>query len=648
MKSNRNKHRAIGSSQYQPYRSRPARYPEISKYRAFRRLLGMKNKTSINPRPVSESRFSRISSRLVKIVSAGVTALVTIIVLIVLGSDFFIKETIIIEPFATSSEFGAKVEDGSMLGRTLGQKINVLMLEAKSIRTGQKVDVPTSDKVPDIEMPKGGLSAKGFMRYLQEFRPFQKLRGRFGYNPMRVNGEASLLGNRIKIDVRLTKTVEDESPGIPPRTFEGDIEDADAIYTEIGEFVLANSEPYLSASYLYQTKRKDEAVAQIRICIAQGSSENANLARVLWGLILADQKDYDGAIVKFREVIENKESTGTSALVTAYNNWALVLLNKNDGSEAEAIDKALTAIKLNPQYAQAYNTYGLALLGQKDYPGAEEKFNRALSLDPKLAVVYYNLAMVAIKIKGVREAIPAFRAAIALDPNYVDAYSELGLQLAVGLKPAHVDEAIAVLNKAVELDPENANAYRYRADARTEKENLSPQDRQLAINDYQQAIALFQSQIQKGDHDPRIKRNLAMTYNNLGWLCEDEGKTVIASINYENAVAADPGYDNARVNLGNVYKKLRLYEKASKAYKMVLRGADSQNWEEAIVGEAEIIYEQSLSRPTSERLKSIKEAISVVQEALEISRTSKVLNDALQKYEAILIKLSRPNIPTKR
>ncbi|MHC5719937.1 MAG: tetratricopeptide repeat protein, partial [Nostoc sp.] len=49
------------------------------------------------------------------------------------------------------------------------------------------------------------------------------------------------------------------------------------------------------------------------------------------------------------------------------------------------------AIKLNPNYAEAYHHRGIILSGQlKDYPSAIANFNRAIEINPNFATAYYH------------------------------------------------------------------------------------------------------------------------------------------------------------------------------------------------------------------------------------------------------------------
>ena len=62
------------------------------------------------------------------------------------------------------------------------------------------------------------------------------------------------------------------------------------------------------------------------------------------------------------------------------------------------------AIKLDPNYANAYNNRGLAYYHEKDYKKAMADFNKAIELNPDFARAYNNRAYVYYQLKDVNKA----------------------------------------------------------------------------------------------------------------------------------------------------------------------------------------------------------------------------------------------------
>jgi type IV pilus assembly protein PilF len=106
---------------------------------------------------------------------------------------------------------------------------------------------------------------------------------------------------------------------------------------------------------------------------------------------------------------------GGPELAKAYRDRAEPLLAK--GRTADAIADLDTAVKLDPNYAPAYNIYGLiyAVLGEDRK--AEQNFERALQLAPGNPDIRHNWGWYLCQHKREREALAQFETAVS-DPLY--------------------------------------------------------------------------------------------------------------------------------------------------------------------------------------------------------------------------------------
>ena len=125
----------------------------------------------------------------------------------------------------------------------------------------------------------------------------------------------------------------------------------------------------------------------------------------------------------------------------------------------KSIEQLERAVELDPDFARAWSTLGLAYVTIIGYteetkdtmgPPAEAAAKRALSLDPTLAEPRAVLANISHDRFDWADAEAQYHEAIKADPNNSTAY----LWMAVGLVEAgRMNDALAYLDKAVQLDP---------------------------------------------------------------------------------------------------------------------------------------------------------------------------------------------------
>ena len=194
----------------------------------------------------------------------------------------------------------------------------------------------------------------------------------------------------------------------------------------------------------------------------------------------------------------------------------------------EAISDYDKAIRLKPDYADAYSNRGAAKANLKHYAAAIVDYTQVIRLKPDNAHAYCYRGLAKANLKQYFAAIADYDMAIRYKPDDADAYNNRGNAKA-DLKEYFA--AISDYDTAIRLKPNYAEAYYNRGNA---KDNLK--EYFAAISDYDTAI--------------RLKPDDAAAYNNRG-LAKMHLKEYFAAISdYDTAIRLKPDYALAYHNRG--------------------------------------------------------------------------------------------------
>jgi len=232
---------------------------------------------------------------------------------------------------------------------------------------------------------------------------------------------------------------------------------------------------------------------------------------------------------------------------------------------ADAVALYDEIIRLDPDYAEAYNNRGIAYRNKGEHDRAIADYDRAIALKPDCAEAYVNRG-VAYDVKGEHDrAIADYDRAIALKPDYALAYFNRGNAYDDKGDP---DRAIADHTKAIALKPDLAEAYYNRGNAYYDKGEhdraIADCDRAIALKpDYAEAyVNRGAAYLMKGEYDRAIadcdraialKPDLAEAYFNRGNAYDDKGEYDRAIADFDRAIALKPDYAEAYYNRGNAY-----------------------------------------------------------------------------------------------
>ena len=178
------------------------------------------------------------------------------------------------------------------------------------------------------------------------------------------------------------------------------------------------------------------------------------------------------------------------------------------GKPAEAEPYYRRALRLEPEFKEAWINLGLVALTQRDFDTAEACQREALRLDPYAADAHNNLGMLHYTQGRLAEAENCFRAAIRLQPAHPHATLNLG---SVRQLCDHVNEAEGLFRRALAL---GADPARVKSNlALSLMEQGRPEDAERSCRE---ALAL-------NPNYPEARANLALALLMMGRL--EEGWT---------------------------------------------------------------------------------------------------------------------------
>lgn len=199
------------------------------------------------------------------------------------------------------------------------------------------------------------------------------------------------------------------------------------------------------------------------------------------------------------------------------------------------------AVALKPDYADAWNNYGILCQRANRLDDAERYYRKALSIHPT-AQVYSNLGHTLTQLGQLDEAANCYREVIARRANHAEGYSWLG---GVLLALSRDEEALKYLHKALEYNPKYADAHN----------NLGNHFKRQ--RDYRRAASHYRQAI---DSQP----DKASYYANLGNIYRETNEPTEALSCYKEALKRDPELAVAKHFIAALENKTP--EKASEEY----------------------------------------------------------------------------------
>jgi protein O-GlcNAc transferase len=212
-------------------------------------------------------------------------------------------------------------------------------------------------------------------------------------------------------------------------------------------------------------------------------------------------------------------------------NWSMIranyafLLVRTKGSMKSVAKNFKRAAVLNPDFADAFLYWGNALqeLGEPD--AAREAYRLGLKRHPQHSNMNFQYAGLVGDDLDLSEK--HYRASIAADPDFSSAYTNLGTLMQ---NRGRLHDAVALYRHALRLKPDCAATY---TNLGVTLQDLGQISEAIAAN----AVAI------------KLNPKMAPSYNNFARAHESQHDYVTAMEAYEDAIAIDPNYREAKCGL---------------------------------------------------------------------------------------------------
>src|SRR5438552_961581 len=204
--------------------------------------------------------------------------------------------------------------------------------------------------------------------------------------------------------------------------------------------------------------------------------------------------------------------------------WALA----QKGKLTEAMAHYQTALRLNPDYAEAHNAVGALLADQGKLAEASEHYQTALRLKPDHAEAHGNVGSALARQGKLAEAVEHYQTALRFKPDYADVHYNWGNALT---REGKLAEAIEHYRQALQIKPDHAVAHYDWGDA------LIRQDKPAEASEHYRQALLF-------------KPGYAIAHINWGVALAQQGQVAEAIDHYRQALQLEPDFADAHANWG--------------------------------------------------------------------------------------------------
>ncbi|GAX39399.1 TPR repeat-containing protein [Tolypothrix sp. NIES-4075] len=325
-----------------------------------------------------------------------------------------------------------------------------------------------------------------------------------------------------------------------------------------------DSEEYLK----FSIEKKIEKFLDLQELITEKHQRDSNKTILLFklGKLLVAANEYEGGIASYDQAVKIKPDYHE-----AWYKRGVVLGEL--GRYEEAIASFEQTLKIKPNLHEAWYIRSILLKELGRYEEAIESFEQTLKFKHNLHEAWYNMGILLRELGHNKEAIASYEQALKIQPDYHQAWYNLGIFFG---ELGRYEETIVFYDQALKIKPNFHQTWNYRGTGLRKlgryEEAIISYDQALKIQpEYHQAwnnrgIALgdlgrYEEAIFSYDQALKIKPNLNQAWNNRGIALRKLGRYEEAIISYDQALKIQPDYYQAWNNRSIALDELVRYEK---------------------------------------------------------------------------------------
>ena len=226
-----------------------------------------------------------------------------------------------------------------------------------------------------------------------------------------------------------------------------------------------------------------------------------------------------------------------SEIAVYHSNLAVALFGIDDNRAKEEFE---IAIKLNPDFAEAYDDYANLLASDffDDKNAAKKYHEKALELNPNNAVIHFNYANTLSMMDLHEEAEKEYLTTLKLDPSLNMAYYNIAF---VYIELGNNEKAFSYFDKAIRSNSQKSDLYFEFATFLCQKTE-SEKNKAISKKNFYKAKEYFEKGLEIEPSDAELLVN----YANVLLKCNEDNK--IIRIIYEKALRIDPNSAGGHFN----------------------------------------------------------------------------------------------------